>query len=267
MPFRLRLLGATAVAAAAAMTAGCGGGSGAGPSDRASASPHQILKQSAAALGMTHSYSLNGVDVDDDGPTRVSLDVTDSGAMRGSYRGGRDGDFAFVVYGTATYIKGDRSYWEDGASPRGRRLASRLADRWVKVPRSIGATLQNDLERLLPKRQSECLSHHLGTLTVDGTRTYRGRKVIVVRDAGDKPGTTDSELWVPATGPALPVREFTHARTRPGGTFNAACDDPIPDTTTRSSIRIDDFDAVKPIRPPKHPLDLEPARPGSGTLA
>lgn len=267
MPSRSRLLAVAAVAAAAATSTGCGGGSHAGPTDRASASPQEIIKQSAAALGRIHSYSLNGVDVDANGRTKISLDVTDGGAMRGSYRGGGDGDFAFVVYGTATYVKGDRSYWEDGASPRGRRLASRLAGRWVKVPRSIGVKLQDDVKRLLPTRQSQCLSHHLGTLTVDGTRTYRGRKVIVVRDAGDKPGTTDSELWVPATGPALPVRELTHARTRPGGTFDPACDDPTPDTATRSSTRIDDFDAVRPIRPPKDPLDLQPARPGSGRLA
>lgn len=254
MPLRRALLlPAAALACAGLPACGDGGGGGAatpsGP--RSSLSADELLEQTAAALGRVRSYHMAGVSVDADGRSHYTGDTSADGRMRATYRD-KDGTLSVIVIGLTTYVKGDARYWRRvGAAGVSART---FAGRWVKLPPALGAPLRSDVLRLLPKRQAYCLPKNLGTLSLDGTRTFKGRPVIVLRDEGERPGTTPSELWVAATGPAVPLRELQHGRQRPGGSFDPRCDD-RDDDTLRSATTIGRYDRIRPIRPPKHFLD------------
>ncbi len=233
------------------------------PVPRAALSPRELLLESAKAIGRVDSYRLSGVSVTKDDRSHYEGETTADGRMRATYRD-KDGTLSVIAIGRATWLKGDQRYWRKvgGAAARSSRV---LSGRWVKLPPSAGSPLREDVLRLLPERQAYCLPKNLGTLSLDGTRIWKGRKVIVLRDAGDQPGTTPSELWIAATGPAVPLRELQHGRQKPGGVFDGLCDDRDEDTL-RSSTSIDGYDAVAPIVPPKNPLDPGALPPAPGGL-
>lgn len=264
MPVRRALI--LPLLAAVPVLAGCGGGSaGSGtPADLAAASPRQILDASVAALAKVHSYHLTGTIEDKDGHTSLSADVTDAGGVRATFTTGGSTQ-SFITVGGQSYVQADRRFWMKGRSgPDARRVANILAGRWVKVPASRARSFQKDVARMLPREQAYCLPRGLGTLTKVGVRRVDGRRVVVIRDRGDVPGGTPGELSVAATGRALPLLERQTGPSRPGGTFDARCDDPN-DTSTASTATLSRYDRVPPVRPPAHPLDLQnlpPVAPG-----
>jgi hypothetical protein len=256
-----RALILSALTAAPAL-AGCGGGSSDSgpPADLAAASPQEILDASVTALGKVHSYHIVGTIEDKDGHTRLSADVTDAGGVRATFTT-KGSTQSFITVGGQSYVQADRRFWLEGrSSPAARRLANLLAGRWVKVPASRARAFQKDVERLLPREQAYCLPRGIGTLTKVGVRTVGGRRVVVIRDKGDLPGGTPGELSVATHGRALPLRERQTGPSRPGGTFDARCDDP-DDTSTASTATLSHYDKVKPISPPAHPLDLQQLPP------
>ncbi|WP_272476666.1 hypothetical protein [Baekduia alba] len=64
---------------------------------------------------------------------------------------------------------------------------------------------------MAPKHIATCLDSQLGTLTNKGIKTVGGQQVVVLEDAGDKPGTAPGQLLIAADGPTLPVREIQAA--------------------------------------------------------
>lgn len=273
MPSRLLpLLAAGTLTSAVALTA-CGGSSststiakGAG-GDLAAQTPQQILDASVAAVDGVHSYRIRGSFNDDDGRTAVDADVMDNGSVRATYTTSGSTS-SYLVVGAKGFIRGDRAYWLDGRSdPRSERIARLLAGRWVKLPASGAAGLIKDVQRLMPKEQSFCLPKRIGTLTKVGVRKVRGRRVVVIRDAGNVPGGTPGELSVATNGRALPMRERQTGRSRPGGTFEPRCDD-TNDTSTRSDVVLSHWDKIPEIKVPRNPIDPSrilppPATPGS----
>ncbi|WP_354700921.1 hypothetical protein DSM112329_01214 [Paraconexibacter sp. AEG42_29] len=275
MPSR-RVLPLLVISAAAAGLAGCGGGSSsttttAADDDLASKTPQEILDASVAAVADVHSYKIRGSVVDDDGRTVISASVRDDRSVKATYTTKGVTSSYLVVRGQG-FVRGDRAYWLDGRSDaRSQRIARLLAGRWVKLSAGGAAALLKDVERLMPKEQAYCLPKRIGTLTKVGVRTVRGRRVVVIRDAGNVPGGTPGELSVATNGRALPMRERQTGPSRPGGTFEPRCDD-TDDTSTKSDATLSHWDKVAPIRLPRNPLDpsriLPPRRtpgvPGAG---
>lgn len=245
--------------------AGCGGGSSGGDDKpRAQQSPGEVLNATRDALQDLHSYHVRGTSVDKDGRTRVSADVTDRGRMRLTVVNGKR-RFTVITVGARTFLKASRAFWLTSGA-RGQALAQAFAGRWVKMPPAAAKGLRKDAEQLLPKRLASCLSQNLGTLENLGTRTADGKPVVVLRDKGDKPGTSPGELTVPSTGAALPLRVRQTGPRRPGGNIDKRCQDE-DDTTTTSESVLSEFDAVKPILPPEGALDLGTLGAGVGTPA
>lgn len=264
MSARRLLVLSVVLALLGAAVGGCGSGSGSGTAStpasgpknpRSSRAAYDIVLKSAAALKRVHSYHAAGVSVDKDGRTRLVADVSDDGRLRVTTRS-RDGVLSLIVIGRDTYVKGDRRFWiTTSGVGSGLRAADLFAGRWVKAPPSFGAPFLKTVKELLPKTFAHCLPQKLGTLSITGTRTYRGQRVTVVADEGDVAGGTPSEMWFAAKGAPLPARGLSHGLTRQGGGYDPLCDEP-DDTTTRSSYRFGQYDSIRKIVPPANPLDL-----------
>ncbi len=245
--------------------AGCGGSSAAADRPRAEQPPADVVRAAADALEGVRSYHVTGTSVDADGRNRISGDITAAGALRFTVAG-KAGRFTVIAVDGKTFLKAGRAFWLKGHGGRGDALARVLAGRWVQMPASTSASLRKDVRQLLPKELAYCVGKGLGTLENLGGRTANGRKVVVIRDKGDKAGTSPGELTVPATGPALPlrVRQTGRRSRRGGGQADPRCQDD-DDTTTESESVLSRFNAIKPIQAPAGALDLNTlGGPGGG---
>ena len=166
-----------------------------------------------------------------------------------------------VVVDDVTYIKADRAYWlSQGKGPTAAKVAELLAGHWAKLPASAAGGFKDDLEQLSPKGLAECVSRGNGTLRSGGEQTLDGKRVRVLIDEGDKPGTNPGKLYVAADGKALPVRETQTGKQKPGGT-DTRCGDP-KSTTTHGDVRISRYDEPVEIKAPADALDLEKLQSG-----
>jgi hypothetical protein len=184
----------------------------------------------------------------------LSGDVTSSG--QADIRIENDGaNVRMIAVGGALYLRGDAAYWRDTGGPQGEQLADQLGGRWVKAPPSGVREYADFIRRLTPESLAECATVGVGTLSVAGTETVRGRRTRKILDAGDQPGTTPGELYVAADGPALPIRILQTGKPRPGGRLDPRCQDEA-DTSTASDLRFGSFDEPVRITAPDDALEI-----------
>lgn len=269
MPAHRPLLLVTAVAALA--LGGCGSGSGGTattPSaDRATADPHALLTQMQAALAHVDGYHVAGVQKDKSGRSSFTGDVTSKGGVDVELKETGDSLRLIVPDGTNdAYIKADRRFWRKALGTHAPGIATVLADRWIKSPTSLSGDLEKGLRQLLPKELAYCADKNLGPLTNLGVLTLRGKRQVVIHDAGGRPGTTPGNLYLPVTGPMLPLGARQTGRSRPGPQVKRCADDG-PDTTTSSVITFSRYDTVPPIAAPPDALDLSTIGSGGGSIA
>jgi hypothetical protein len=250
--------------------AGCGaGGSGSGHAGaggaqaRAQQSPGAVLDATRDALKHLHSYHVRGSSVDRHGASHMSADVTDTGSMRFTVVDGAS-RFTVIAAGGQTYLKGGRAFWLHGNGAQGPAMARLFTGRWVKMPPAASQGLRKDARQLLPGALAYCLSRDLGTLENLGARDAHGKPVVVIRDKGDKPGTSPGELSVPASGAALPVLVRQTGPRRPGGGKRDPRCQNANDTTTQSESVLTHFNDVAPIQAPQGALDLNALGAGAG---
>ena len=94
-----------------------------------------------------------------------------------------------------------------GADCSSAAVALRVARDRPRRGDDVRATGTTEFTRgILPKDVGYCLVKEAGTVTNAGARTVAGEDVVVLTDKGDKPGTSPGELYLPASGPALPTR-------------------------------------------------------------
>jgi hypothetical protein len=228
----------------------------------ASTSPEDALAQAKTALGKVSNVALSGTETDRDGTSlKLSGVVTSSGpADIVLSSGGRTAHI--VVVPKAVYIKANSAYWKANLSKKEASLASKLAGRWIKEAAKKGADATSLFNDASPKRAASCLDSHVGTLSNKGEKDYAGGKVVVIADAGDKPGSAPGEIWLDEkTG--LPVRETQTGPAKAGGRKDAACDDEWPSTTKTSSYTLSKFGKAPKVVAPKHAVTPKQAV-GSG---
>jgi hypothetical protein len=237
---------------------GDGGGGDGGSSDRSSQSPQQVLQSMTSELAKVRSYHVEGTETDDDGRSAITGDVTADGALSIRLAIGAK-KMAVIVADRQAYIRANAAFWNDQAGGSGGRLARLLADRWVKSPDDdLGS-----LEQLTPKNLAYCASRASSTVVDGGTRDHDGQKVVVLRDKG-APGDAPGDVYVPATGRALPVRVLQTGPRPSGGTLDPRCDS--EDSTTKTSdIRMSRFDQPVEIKAPADALDLSRLQGSSAT--
>ena len=224
----------------------------AGQGDEASKSPEDILADATRDLGAVHSYHVAGTGSGSDGSMRIVGDVDASGPMRFRLDQGRQ-KFGLIITKSATYVRASRDFWRRQGHIKRAKELKLLSDRWIKVPGGQGVA---DLgKQFTPATLAHCLTTNLGTVTKRPTTTLEGRRVIVLADKGDKPGTNPGLLYLTSAGRILPVRAVQTGRQRRGGHPEAACGG-TDRTTTHTDIRFSRFDKPVKIGAPAKALDL-----------
>ena len=174
---------------------------------------------------------------------RLTLITTGPTSIELGY--GQGASFAQVIeLARAFYITGNDAFWRPHLGAR----APLAAGRWFQVPPSAMRTAISAFGHFAPATFSRCIPEDHGTLRLAGMATVNGQRAILIKDAGNVPGSTPSEFAVAATGPPYPLRATALGRSRAGGRIDA-CNDGKP-STSLGTITFGDFGRVPPIRPP-----------------
>lgn len=213
----------------------------------ASKSPVQIVTAAQAALRATNGFVAAGT-LSQGGQT-VRLRIVDAGASMVQVQMSEDGKSAEIIaLAAAGYVRANRAFWNAQAGVE----AGSLADRWIELPASASQQLTSGFGQFAPSMFARCLGEDLGTLSRDGTTTIDGKPAVVVRQAGNAPGSSPGTLAVATSGPAYPLRLTSNGPTRLGGKIDACNNGKGGDT--EGSLTLSDFDRAPAITAPKHPL-------------
>jgi hypothetical protein len=151
---------------------------------------------------------------------------------------------------SASYIRANANFWRSQAGAS----AVKLAGHWIQVPSSNGHALTSSLGEFAPTTLSRCLTEDHGTMSIAGRATVNGQPAVLLKDAGDKPGSSRSVMAVAATGTPYPLRYTASGGQRPGGRVDV-CNDG-KGNNARGSISFSEFGKVPPIQAPKGAIRL-----------
>jgi hypothetical protein len=224
--------------------------------------PKAILADAAHDLAQVKSFHFAAKITDDDGTTTLSGDVLASGAGRLALVNGGE-KAQIVALPSRTYIKANASFWRDvGGKGLSSKVIGKLANRWIREPGDeSSAAVLGDFR---PKKLAACLSGGTGTLTKDAPGTAGGQPAIVLKDAGDKPGTAPGRYYFTSTPPILLVRAVQTGKAKPAKTKDPDCGDDGANTTTRSDLSLSRFNKVAKVTAPRGAVTPEQAV-GGGT--
>ena len=83
--------------------------------------------------------------------------------------------------------------------------------------------------------------------------------MIILRDAGNVPGSTPALLYLAASGPPLPLRDVQTGRRSPGGTPDPTCDETKADVSGGSGgevVTLSEFNGAPPVTAPPGAVSL-----------
>ncbi len=175
-------------------------------------------------------------------------------------------DLAFAIGGSALelidlpaagYVRANASFLRAHGGAR----AAQLAGRWIQVPTANARTTTSSIGVFAPATLARCLAENHGTLSTAGETTVDGRRAILIKDAGDKPGSSPSVLAVAASGPPYPLRYTGTGRQRAGGRIDV-CNNGKP-SDSRGTVTFSQFGQVPPIQAPKNVVRPAAGSPGA----
>jgi hypothetical protein len=226
-----------------------GGGSSADGNGVASKSPAQIVAAAQAALRSAHSFVAAGT-LSQGGQT-LKLQIVNGGGSTLRMQINQSGKTEEIIATSgAGYVRANRQFWSAQAGA----LASRLANRWIQLPASASKNLSSGLGQFAPGTLARCLGENLGTLSPGGRATVGGQQAVVVRQAGNAPGSNPGTLAVATTGPAYPLRLTSTGPTRSGGKVDACNDGKGGDV--QGTLVLRDFDHAPAVITPKHAVKI-----------
>lgn len=187
--------------------------------------------------------------VQDRSRTRIALTTTGRHTFDATLTVGHATFDVIDVSGRA-YLRGDKAFWQlhAGSGTSARARAARLAGHWLQVPATGHNSVTKSLGTLSPGTLARCLTEDHGTLSIAGHATVGGVRAVIVRDAGNAPGSTPSTIAVAATGAPYPLRYVATGKTRSGGTVDV-CNDGKGDGAT-GTITLSQFGRVPEIHAP-----------------
>jgi hypothetical protein len=232
-------------------------------------SDHELLADAAANLAKVRSLHISSVDEDRDGTFRIEADILSSGVGDVSLTQPKLGTFRVRKTSSATFLRGDRTYWRavGGTGKEGAAAARRLAGRWIRVAASDAKEFSGLFAELRPKVLAKCVTAEgvTGTLTLGGAAKVGGTDATVLVVAGDLPGTAPGRIFLSTGSAPLPLRAQVTGPVRPGGK-ETACTDP-KSTTTSSDVRFSKIDRKLTIRAPKNAIRIPSTSGGGGSGA
>lgn len=215
-----------------------------------SKSPTQIVADAAAALRSAHGYVMRGTITQNAQQVRLNLVAPDSASMELLLSVG-GATTNVIVSRVGSFVRGNATFW---TAHLGRQGAA-LANRWIQVPPANAQGLAASLGHFAPATLSRCLAEDHGTLVIAGRTTVDGQGAIVVRDAGNLPGSSPGTLAVATSGPPYPLRATSTGPSRAGGRVDVCNNGKAADI--RGVLTFSHFGSVAPIRAPSNAI-----RPG-----
>ena len=234
---------AAALTAAATLLAACGSG-GNGEADKSAGA---ILSDVSAAVRGAHSYRLIFTGKDSSGDVNFEIDVAGKNNAKGSLTS-QGATAEFVYSGSKFYLRG-RQFFDKVA---GAAVGQRIGDHWVSLP-SASAGVTQLQEFTDPGKLADCIGSEHGTLSKSGTSSVNGKDAVVVVDAGDKPGTSPSKLYVATSGSPYPLKLEQTGPAKPGGSTTACGGN---STTTQGTGVFDEYNSSISVTTPKDAIDI-----------
>jgi hypothetical protein len=209
----------------------------------------RLLAQSLSALARVRSF-------------RMDADITGNGThMRAiAVLGTRSTEFDITVtHGdqnleliglpVTSYVRANSAFWV--AHGFGARVGS-LSNRWIAAPTARLGKLGADVTGKGATELTRCAGQNLGTLSFAGSGSVNGQPVTVLRDAGDKPGSSPDLYEIAKRPPHLLLGIIGQGGTRPGGRISVCNDGQGGDW--RGSGTFSQFGHPTPIAPPADAL-------------
>jgi hypothetical protein len=224
--------------------------------------PKAILQDVKRDLATVKSLHFQGSEKDKDGTTKLAADVVGSTSANITITE-NTATAHLILLPSAAYLKGNAAFWKT-TGKNGDAVAKKVGSHWVKVPAKTVGSFGSLAKEFSPKQLASCVDVGLGTLTKKSTGTLAGKPVVLLQDAGDKPGTTPGVLYVTTDGPILPLRAVQTGKRKPGGKIDKQCQD-ADDTSTSSDLTFSNFNKVAKITAPHGALTLEDLAGGGST--
>lgn len=216
------------------------------PNGEASKRPKQILADAASALRAASGFELQGTQSVRGKTVRISELASGHSLDLGVKTG--IAAYELLRVPTGFYVRANASFWRQHLGARG----VVLADRWIQ--RSSPA-LSSVLTDFAPATLARCLTDDTGTLSIVGTTSIGGQPAIVIRDAGNLPGTLRGTLAVATTGPPYPLRETVAGRHRAGGHIDR-CNDGHASGYQVGTVTLSNFNQTPPLQPPTDAIQI-----------
>lgn len=224
----------------------CGSsGSGGGYASKrgeAAKSARQIVADAAAAVRAAHGYHIQASMVQSGRRASVVFTVTsptnfEFSAVSGPARAD------IIEADGGTYLRANAAFLAMQGGP------ASFAGHWLKVRAADIASVTNIPAQWLPATEARCLGENLGTLRVAGTATVAGTRVVVVKTAGNAPGSRAGEMDVAASGRPYPLRMIATGPKKPGGKVDV-CNDGKGDAGVVKRMTLSGFGSTPPVKPP-----------------
>jgi hypothetical protein len=211
----------------------------------ASVAPTRILAAATAALRSAKGYTMRGTITQSRQRLRLQLTTSGPTTIDLVFAIGK-ADAELIGLPNSSYIRGNVTFWssQGGAGAK----AARLADRWIQVPSAAASSVTKSLGSLAPATLARCLGEDHGKLSIAGRTTIGGQAAIVLRDAGNAPGSSPGLLAVAASGTPYPLRYTATGGQQAGGRVDVCNDGKANDA--RGSLTFSHFGHVAPIGPP-----------------
>jgi hypothetical protein len=198
-----------ALVLAVVLLAGCGGSSKtAKPNGEASRPPGRVLADARAAAASATSGHVSGSVTSNGTPITLDLSMARGKGAKGSMSANHLG-FDLVRIGDTGYIRGSDAFYEHFA---GAGIAQLLHGKWLRAPLTKGRFSSlaplTSIDLLLGK-----VSANHGKLVNEGETTYKGQRVVAIRDTSD-----NSKLYVAGIGKPYPVA-LVGGKTNQSGTI------------------------------------------------
>jgi hypothetical protein len=179
----------------AVLVAGCGGG-GSGSKGEQSKSADEIVADAQKAAKSAKAVHVSGKIVLRGTPLLLDLHLVRNVGAVGEM-GLKGGTVRLVRVGPKVYMNGNDAFWAAYGGPAVARLYS---NRWLTVPTSSSQITPfvrlTDIDQLF----GGTISSH-DKIEKAGTTTYKGRKVIALKEQASSGGT----LYIAASGAPYPV--------------------------------------------------------------
>lgn len=236
--------------------------------DESSKDASAIAADAARDTAKVGSYHLAGTLADKSGRTKIAADVFASGSGRLTLDGGGV-KARFVALPGKLYVNANAAFWRNAGDEKLKTsIVRKLAGRWIEEPAKGGSSTVSLLGDLRPKQFASCLTDGVGTLSKAGTATVAGQTAIVLKDAGDKPGTAPSTYYFTSKAPVLPLKMVQNGAPRAGKAKDPRCGDvsqsESKDAASGSSLAFSRFGKVAKVTAPRGAVTVKEAVGGGG---